>query len=129
MSKNKQVQIQVDPSMIHLVEGEECVYEIPIGFVPNMRVPGRFYATKDMADFAFEELNNWIKNKNAGLPSIMQIAFVATLPGIKKYSYGMPDMHSGYGFSIGGVAAFDTSDPDCIISPGGVGYDIIFGVR
>ncbi|KAK8834992.1 hypothetical protein M9Y10_016636 [Tritrichomonas musculus] len=121
--------LQINPDMIHPVEGEECVYEIPIGFVPNMRVPGRFYATKDMADFAFEELNNWIQNKSSGLPSIMQIAFVATLPGIKKYSYGMPDMHSGYGFSIGGVAAFDTSDPECIISPGGVGYDINCGVR
>ena len=41
----------------------------------------------------------------------------------------MPDMHSGYGFSIGGVAAFDTCDPNCIISPGGVGYDINCGVR
>ncbi|OHT02393.1 hypothetical protein TRFO_30520 [Tritrichomonas foetus] len=119
--------VQVNPDMIKLVG--DCVYEIPIGFVPNMRVPGRFYATPDMADFAFDELNKWIKNRNTGLPSIMQIAFVATLPGITKYSYGMPDMHSGYGFSIGGVAAFDTCDPRCIISPGGVGYDINCGVR
>ena len=94
-----------------------------------MRVPGLFYATKEMADLAFQELDNWLKNRNMGVPSIMQIAFVATLPGITKYSYGMPDMHSGYGFSIGGVAAFDTCDPNCIISPGGVGYDINCGVR
>jgi tRNA-splicing ligase RtcB len=59
----------------------------------------------------------------------LQIAFVATLPGITTASFGMPDMHSGYGFSIGGVAAFDTCDPHCIISPGGVGYDINCGVR
>lgn len=129
MSQTQASTLQINPDMIHLVEGEECVYEIPIGFVPNMRVPGRFYATPDMAALAFDELNNWNKNRNAGLPSIMQIAFVATLPGISKYSYGMPDMHSGYGFSIGGVAAFDTCDPNCIISPGGVGYDINCGVR
>ena len=120
-------QLQIDPSLIKLVD--ECVYEISIGFVPNMKVPGRFYSTPDMAELAFQELNEWLSNRNKGLPSIIQIAFVATLPGITKYSYGMPDMHSGYGFSIGGVAAFDTSDPNCIISPGGVGYDINCGVR
>lgn len=122
-------QLEIHPEMIKPIEGHECIYEIPIGFVPNMRVPGRFYATKDMADFAFNELAEWMKNRTRGLPSIMQIAFVSTLPGICKYSYGMPDMHSGYGFSIGGVAAFDTCDPNCIISPGGVGYDINCGVR
>ncbi|KAH0787905.1 RtcB family protein [Histomonas meleagridis] len=118
---------KVDPSLIRMVE--PCVYEIPIGFVPNMRVPGKFYATPDMAELAFSELQNWIDNPNTGLPSIIQIAYVATLPGISQASIGMPDMHSGYGFSIGGVAAFDTSDPNSIISPGGVGYDINCGVR
>ena len=108
---------------------EPDVYEIPIGFVPNMRVPGRFYATPEMAELAFTEIREWRENQTRGLPSIIQIAYVATLPGITKYSYGMPDMHSGYGFSIGGVAAFDMSDPESIISPGGVGYDINCGVR
>lgn len=108
---------------------EPDIFEIPIGFVPNMRVPGRFYATPEMAELAFTEFEEWKENRSKGLPSILQIAYVATLPGITKYSYGMPDMHSGYGFSIGGVAAFDMSDPESIISPGGVGYDINCGVR
>ena len=118
---------KVDITLIK--EISPCVYEIPIGFVPNMKVPGIFYATPDIAEFAFTELKEYLKNKNSGLPSIMQIAYVATLDGIVEASYAMPDMHSGYGFSIGGVAAFDTSDPKAIISPGGVGYDINCGVR
>jgi len=117
----------VDTSMIK--EISPCVWEIPIGFVPNMKVPGRFFATEDIAAFAFQELENWKTNQSSGLPSIMQIAYVATLNGIVKASFGMPDMHSGYGFSIGGVAAFDMADPEAIISPGGVGYDINCGVR
>ena len=59
--------------------------------------------------------------------SLHQIANVATLPGIVGYSFGMPDIHWGYGFPIGGVAAFDLDEG--IISPGGVGYDISCGVR
>lgn len=120
-------ELEIDPKMIKQIS--PCVYEIPIGFIPNMKVPGRFFATPEMAENSFEELEEWILDRNKGLPSIMQIAFVSTLDGIVKGSYGMPDMHSGYGFSIGGVAAFDTSDPDAIISPGGVGYDINCGVR
>ena len=50
-------------------------------------------------------------NRNKGLPSILQIAFVSKLDGIVQGSFGMPDVHSGYGFSIGGVASFNTSDP------------------
>lgn len=119
--------LNVNPELIK--EISPCVYEIPIGFIPNMLVPGRFYATPEMAENSFEELQEWIDDRNKGFPSIMQIAFVATLPGITKFSFGMPDMHSGYGFSIGGVGAFDTSDPEAIISPGGVGYDINCGVR
>lgn len=106
-----------------------CVYEIPKTFVPNMRVHGIFYATPEMAELAFKELREWEENPNTGLPSILQISYVATLPGIASASFGMPDMHSGYGFAIGGIAAFDTSDPASIISPGGVGYDINCGVR
>ncbi|MBS1127220.1 MAG: hypothetical protein H6Q93_1209, partial [Nitrospirae bacterium] len=54
--------------------------------------------------------------------SVEQVANVATLPGIIKASLAMPDIHTGYGFTIGGVAAFDLKEG--IISPGGVGYDI-----
>ncbi len=55
------------------------------------------------------------------------MANVATLPGIIKSSLAMPDIHTGYGFAIGGVAAFDLKEG--IVSPGGVGYDINCGVR
>jgi len=59
--------------------------------------------------------------------SLWQLANVATLPGIEKYSLAMPDIHEGYGFPIGGVAAFDNKNG--VVSPGGVGYDINCGVR
>ncbi len=63
-----------------------------------------------------------------GDESLQQVANVASLPGIVKHSIGMPDIHWGYGFPIGGVAAFDPSEGG-VISPGGVGYDINCGVR
>ena len=52
------------------------------------------------------------------LPAVRQLANVAALPGIIGHSIGLPDIHSGYGFSIGNIAAFDTSNKDAIISPG-----------
>jgi len=81
----------------------------------KMQVPARIYATEKMIDA--------IRNDNA--PE--QAANVAHLPGIVNYSLTMPDIHWGYGFPIGGVAAFDADTG--IISPGGVGYDINCGVR
>jgi tRNA-splicing ligase RtcB len=81
----------------------------------NMRVDGVVYADDRM----IEEIK---KDK-----SLDQVANVAQLPGIVKYSLAMPDIHWGYGFPIGGVAAFDAEEG--IISPGGVGYDINCGVR
>lgn len=81
----------------------------------NMRVDGIIYADERM----IEEIK---KDK-----SLDQVANVAHLPGIVKYSLAMPDIHWGYGFPIGGVAAFDAEEG--IISPGGVGYDINCGVR
>lgn len=54
--------------------------------------------------------------------SLQQVVNVATLPGIRRASMAMPDIHWGYGFPIGGVAAFDVEEG--IVSPGGVGYDI-----
>jgi tRNA-splicing ligase RtcB len=56
-------------------------------------------------------------------------ANVACLPGIVKYSIALPDVHAGYGFAIGNVAAFDMSNPESVVSPGGVGFDINCGVR
>lgn len=63
------------------------------------------------------------------LPGVKQIANVAALPGIVGRSVGLPDVHSGYGFAIGNMAAFDVSDPISVVSPGGVGFDINCGVR
>jgi tRNA-splicing ligase RtcB len=80
-----------------------------------MRVPARIYATENMIEA--------IRGDNA--PE--QAANVAHLPGIVNYSLAMPDIHWGYGFPIGGVAAFDIQNG--VISPGGVGYDINCGVR
>ncbi len=91
----------------------EYVWEIPRE--GKMRVPGRIYASEKM----LREIESDESPK--------QVVNVAQLPGIVKYSLAMPDIHWGYGFPIGGVAAFDVKDG--IISPGGVGYDINCGVR
>ena len=106
-------------------------YRIDVGFVPNMRVPGTFFVNDDLSELIMEELQQHSSAKGVGgfLPAVKQIANVAALPGIVKASLGMPDLHSGYGFSIGNVAAFDMDDPTAIVSPGGVGFDINCGVR
>lgn len=82
----------------------------------NMRVEGLVYADRALMDDI------------RGDDAIKQVANVACLPGIVKHSIGMPDIHWGYGFPIGGVAAFDP-DEGGVVSPGGVGYDINCGVR
>ncbi len=91
-------------------------WEIPTSFQAGMRVPGLIYAGEDL-------LKSIRKDR-----TFQQVANVAALPGILNYSLAMPDIHWGYGFPIGGVAA---TDPDSggVISPGGVGYDINCGVR
>ncbi len=93
---------------------QENIFEIPP--TGDMLVPGRIYANENMLDSILYEDE-----------SIQQIINVAHLPGIQKYSLGMPDIHWGYGFPIGGVAATDVDEG--VISPGGVGYDINCGVR
>ncbi len=90
-------------------------WEVPTGTVAGMRVPGRIYAD--------ETLIAQIREDQA----VLQVANVATLPGIVGWSIAMPDIHWGYGFPIGGVAAMDPETG--VISPGGVGYDINCGVR
>jgi tRNA-splicing ligase RtcB len=96
-----------------------------------MQVPGRFYVNDALKDVLFEELHDSGGGKVAGgfIPAVKQVANVAALPGIVGASLGMPDIHSGYGFAIGNVAAFDMDDPNAIVSPGGVGFDINCGVR
>jgi tRNA-splicing ligase RtcB len=91
----------------------DALWEIPQE--GKMRVPARIYATAKMLDA--------IREDNAP----QQAANVAHLPGIVTASLAMPDIHWGYGFPIGGVAAFDVRSG--VISPGGVGYDINCGVR
>jgi tRNA-splicing ligase RtcB len=83
--------------------------EVPLDYKQGMRVPGTIYVDR-------------ILEKELESHSIDQVANVASLPGIIKASIAMPDIHTGYGFPIGGVAAFDSKKG--IISPGGVGYDI-----
>src|SRR3990167_6358567 len=91
-------------------------WEIPRDYDPGMRVPGLI--------FADEKLLKTLRFDQA----LQQVANVAHLPGIVRYSLAMPDMHWGYGFPIGGVAATDPQKGG-VISPGGVGFDINCGVR
>jgi len=91
------------------------VYEVPSSFRADMRVPARIYADEDLLEAML-----------AG-ETITQLINVSTLPGVAGAVCGMPDMHEGYGFPVGGVAA--TAMPDGVVSPGGVGFDINCGVR
>lgn len=91
-------------------------WRIPKGFAPGMRVDGIIYASERM-------LEDIARDK-----ALEQVANVAMLPGIVKYSLAMPDIHWGYGFPIGGVAATDV-DEGGVVSPGGVGFDVNCGVR
>ena len=94
---------------------EPWLYQIPSSARPDMRVPARVYADTRL----------WEKIRADR--SLEQIVNVATLPGVHGFAYAMPDVHEGYGFPVGGVAAMRVSDG--VISPGGVGYDINCGVR
>ncbi|MHA2395009.1 MAG: RtcB family protein [Promethearchaeota archaeon] len=94
---------------------ENDIWEVPIAYSRHMKVPARVYAD--------EKLLAAMKRDN----TLAQSVNVAQLPGILKYSITLPDGHQGYGFPIGGVAAFD--EEEGIITPGGVGYDINCGVR
>jgi tRNA-splicing ligase RtcB len=93
----------------------DWLWEIPKSFRGDMRVPARAYVSEEMLEESFKD------------KSLEQLINVSTLPGIQKYALAMPDMHEGYGFSIGGVAAMSTENG--VISPGGVGYDINCGMK
>jgi len=98
---------------LELKKIDEWRWEIPK--TGCMRVPGRLYADEAiLEDISADK-------------SLRQVANVACLPGVINYSFAMPDIHFGYGFPIGGVAAMDVDEG--LISPGGVGYDINCGVR
>ncbi len=89
-------------------------WEVPSGYVSGMRVPGIIYSNSKLIGSLEEQ-------------AIRQVANTATLPGVVKAALAMPDIHAGYGFTIGGVLAMDADSG--VISPGGVGYDINCGVR
>lgn len=94
---------------------DKYIWEIPTSYNPKMRVPSRIFSD----EILMEKMKNDL--------TLEQSTHVAQLPGIYKASIVLPDGHQGYGFPIGGVAAFDYDDG--IVSPGGVGYDINCGVR
>ena len=93
----------------------DYIFELPASARAGMRVPARVYADETLLAAIVEG------------EALTQLANVATLPGVFQCVYGMPDMHEGYGFPVGGVAA--TALPDGVVSPGGVGFDINCGVR
>ena len=90
-------------------------WRIPQSYQPGMHVPGMVFADEELMEQIIEER------------ALQQVANVATLPGIVGYSLGMPDIHWGYGFPVGGVAA--TKVEGGVVSPGGIGFDINCGVR
>ncbi len=99
-----------------LIRLNDWCWKIPKSYKEEMRVDGLIYASDELIDLV------------RGDQAPEQVANVATLPGIQVASFAMPDIHWGYGFTIGGVAATDPDDGG-VISPGGVGYDINCGVR
>jgi tRNA-splicing ligase RtcB len=102
-------------SIKDLIKVTDYEWEVPASYRKDMRVPVRLFASRKI-------LEDISRDK-----SLEQAVNAATLPGLVKSVMVMPDMHQGYGFPIGGVAA--TRYPEGVISPGGIGYDINCGVR
>lgn len=100
----------------NLVKVHKTLFEIPASFNASMRVPARVFTSEAMLEEVLSDRSLW------------QLTNVATLAGIQKAALAMPDIHEGYGFPIGGVAAM-ALDQGGVISPGGIGYDINCGVR
>ncbi len=98
-----------------LVKITDYEWEIPTSYRSDMRVPVRLFASRRLLEAAMDD------------KSLEQAVNAATLPGLVGHVAVMPDVHQGYGFPIGGVAA--TRTPEGVISPGGIGYDINCGVR
>src|ERR687892_273397 len=101
--------------MVKLRQIDETLWEIPATERADMRVPARVFADAALLDEIRSDR------------SLEQLENVATLPGVVGAAIAMPDIHEGYGFPVGGLAA--TEPPDGVVSPGGVGYDINCGVR
>src|SRR5918911_1478649 len=107
--------VRASCSMSELARVDEMLWEIPASARADMRVPARVFADAELIEAVSRD------------GSLEQLQNVATLPGIVDAALAMPDIHQGYGFPVGGVAA--TEYPDGVVSPGGVGYDINCGVR
>ncbi len=104
------------PQGTHVLQRRDAYrWEIPVTYKPGMRVPGLIYADENLVTQIEED------------QAVEQVANAAMLPGVIRWAIAMPDIHWGYGFPIGGVAAMRLDDG--IISPGAVGYDINCGVR
>ena len=103
------------PQLHDLVRITDYEWEIPQSYRADMRVPVRLFATRKLLEQIIDDR------------SLEQAVNAATLPGLVGSVVVMPDMHQGYGFPIGGVAA--TEAPHGVISPGAIGYDINCGVR
>jgi len=101
---------------IKLEKIDDYRWRIPKTYKPGMRVPGIVYADEKLLKDIYQD------------KALDQVANVAFLPGIVNASLGMPDIHWGYGFPIGGVAATDIEQGG-VVSPGGVGFDINCGIR
>ena len=101
--------------MSELRRVDETLWEIPPTARSDMRVPARVFADDELLEAIAQD------------QSLEQLENVATLPGIVEAALAMPDIHQGYGFPVGGVAAMDVEEG--VVSPGGVGYDINCGVR
>ena len=107
--------VPVEEKPPKLVALDEFTWQIPLGEVAGMRVPGTLFSNAALLGAVEHD------------PSLRQLANVATLPGVERSAFAMPDIHFGYGFPVGGVAAFRMDDG--VVSPGGIGYDINCGVR
>lgn len=105
--------MMIDKSILQ--KKSDFLWEIPMTTRADMRVPAYVYALPEIMESMTDDR------------SLQQLVNVTTLPGIQKAAIVMPDVHEGYGFPIGGIAA--TRYPDGVISPGGIGYDINCGVR
>jgi len=112
MEPTIEVQSRLTPLLRQIGPG---LYELDPSFREDMRVPARIVADEEL-------LRQMSRDR-----SLIQLVNVTTLPGIQGFAIGMPDMHEGYGFPVGGVAG--TLLPDGAISPGGIGFDINCGVR
>jgi tRNA-splicing ligase RtcB len=103
------------PDFSHFEKIDDFEWEIPVSYRSDMVVPVRVFASEGIIRQSLED------------HSILQAVNSACLPGLRNYVCVMPDVHQGYGFPIGGVAASDFQEG--VVSPGGIGYDINCGVR